>query len=189
MDMLEQIFGSPTRQRLCRFFVEHPDIAYTGNDLARELGQSTRIIATAVRELTRAGVLSVDGSHVVLSGTFPLLPELTSLFFKTSVMFQSECIQSLKGLRGLGLLMLTGRFVMEPESPIDLLLVGSVNRGKLEGLMRRFEKQGVNINYTLLSRQAFQTRWSVTDKFLYGLFERKHEVLLDVWGLVSVQNE
>ncbi len=183
--MLEAIFATLSRQRLCRFFVQHPDERFTSASLAKHLGRSSRAIAKDLRTLTESGVLVIQEGNYVFPRTFPLFGELESLFFKTALLLERRFIDALKGMGGLGLIVLTGRFVGTP-APVDLLLVGSVNRPVLEKILRFIEQQGVSINYTVLSRQAFQSRWSMTDRFLYGIFEGKHEILLDKWGLVSV---
>jgi biotin operon repressor len=184
--MLSTIFGSPRRQRLCSLLVQNPDRGFTHGELARALGVSERTLAKDIRLLVDEDIVTRADNEYSIASTFPLLAELQSLFLKTTAMLHGQCIAELKGMNGLGLIILTGRFVMRPDCPIDLLLVGSLNRRKLQRLMHRLECDGISLNYTLLSRRAFETRWSITDRFLYGIFEGKHEILLDKWGLVSV---
>ncbi len=184
--MLQALFGSPQRERLTRFLIEHVDTSFSPAELARALNASQRGLEKDARLLVEAGVLHEADGRYTLFRSFPLFAELQSIILRTAAMLQGDCIQELKQMPNLGLIVLTGRFVMRADAPIDVLLVGSVNRPKLDAAMRRLEKQGVSINYTVLSRSAFQSRWGMTDRFLYSIFEGKHEVLLDKWGLVSV---
>lgn len=187
--MLSTIFRSPQATQLVRWFVFHPGKSVTAEDLSRELTLGASVTRQSLGKLVRAMVIAKDGTSYQLPRTFLLLSELQSLFLKTEILLQGSLLTELKQSKGLGLIVLSGRFVMRADTPIDLLLVGKVNRGKFARRMRRFEQAGLVVQYSILSKKQFQERWSITDRFLYSLFEGKHEILLDLWGLVSVKSE
>lgn len=162
---------------------------WTAEAIARAVHASVASVKRTLRALLNAGVIVKDGEQYSLPTTFPLLLELQSLFLKSEVLLRGQLVEALKRLGDCGLLVLTGRFMMRADVAIDLLIVGSINRTRFAALMRRFERQGLTVNYSILSRKQFQERWSITDRFLYSIFEGRHEILLDKWGLVSVPTE
>ncbi len=187
--MLSTIFGSPQTAALTRFFVNNAGKQCTAVETANALHAGLPSIKRSLGVLLKAGVIVKGEVGYCLPSTFPLLLELQSLFLKSEVLLGGQLVQTLKRLGDCGLIVLTGRFVMRADVAIDLLIIGSLNRPRFATVMHRFEREGLPVNYSILSRKQFQERWSITDRFLYSIFEGRHEILLDKWGLVSVRNE
>jgi hypothetical protein len=57
-----------------------------------------------------------------------------------------------------------------PALPTDLLVIGKVNRERLERLIRDFERElGASVRFTVLTGSEFQYRKQVGDKFIYSV--------------------
>jgi hypothetical protein len=77
-------------------------------------------------------------------------------------------------------LALTGRFVDLPALPTDLLVIGKVNRERLERLVHDFERElGAAVRFTVLTIPEFQYRKQVGDKFVYSILDGKKVVIVD----------
>jgi len=190
--MLEHLFGSKTRVRLLRLFLHHPEDSF----FVRELSRKTHIQMHAVRReldnLTKFGFLSEEekngssgrGSrdtgpagqrrYLKLNKNFALYKELYALIIKSQVLLEENFVKKIRDTGPIKYLALTGRFVDEPEMPTDLVIVGRVNRERLERLVRDFEREfGADIRFTVLAPQEYQYRRQIGDKFLYKILEGK----------------
>jgi hypothetical protein len=186
--MLEHLFGSKTRVRLLRLFLHHPDDAF----FVRELSRKTHIQMHAVRReldnLIKFGLLIPDAKvspeagagpigqrrYLRLNKNFILYNELYALLIKSQVLLEENFVKKISDTGAIKYLALTGRFVSEPDMPTDLLIVGRVNRDRLERLVRDFEREfGADVRFTVLAPQEFQYRKQVGDKFLYQILDGK----------------
>ena len=192
--MLEHLFGSKTRVRLLRLFLHHPD----DNFFVRELSRKTHIQMHAVRReidnLLKLGFLveaeAATGEdttgpagqrrYLRVNKDFILYHELYALLLKSQVLLEENFVKRIRDTGPIKYLALTGRFVNAPELPTDLLLVGRVNRDKLERLVRDFEREfGADVRFTVLAPQEYQYRKQVGDKFLYQIIDGKKIIVVD----------
>ena len=80
----------------------------------------------------------------------------------------------------INLFLLSGIFVGRLDAPTDILIVGVVMKPKLAKLIAIFERElGRPINYTIMSKNDFAYRRSLTDKFLLDLLENKNLTLIN----------
>jgi len=114
---------------------------------------------------------------------FILHPELKSIFEKAHFLLEKKFAQALQKIGKVHYLVLTGAFVGDKELPIDLMVVGKLskaNRNKFEKLLKNFQKNMKReINYTLFSKDEFEYRRSVADRFLYAILDAEKIVLID----------
>lgn len=112
--------------------------------------------------------------------SFPLLPELHSLVLKSIIFWEQKLVKKIKSLGNIGYLAFTGFFTDTNNAPTDILIVGRVNKKKLIQVMRRFQIElHFPVRYTLLSKNEFEYRMDITDRFLYDIIESKKIVVVD----------
>lgn len=116
---------------------------------------------------------------------FILFEEIKSLIIKAQVLYGEDFFNNLKKVGNVRLLILTGKFVNDLSSPVDLLIVGRVNKIKLLKLIKDLEKElGREINFTLMDMREFKYRRDITDVFLYSILEGKKIVAVDEIGII-----
>lgn len=195
--MLEQLFGSKTRVRLLRLFLNNHKSSYFVRELTRKIGSQINAVRNELDNLVGMGILSEVQDDQAAAGpkkkrrvsqkrfyklnTEALLyPELKALFTKSRVLLEKDLVKKLAGLGSLSYLALTGVFVGPDPAPTDVFMVGRVNREKLVSLVRDFEREiGHEVNYTVMTPQEFKYRRDVTDRFLYSILESKKIVVLN----------
>jgi len=112
--------------------------------------------------------------------SFPLLPELHSLVLKSIIFWEQKLVKKIKSLGTIGYLAFTGFFTDTNHTPTDILIVGRVNKKRLTQVMRRFQTDlHLPIRYTLLSKNEYEYRMDITDRFLYDIIESKKIVVVD----------
>ena len=112
--------------------------------------------------------------------SFPLLPELHSLVLKSIIFWEQKLVKKIKSLGKVGYLAFTGFFTDTNHTPTDILIVGRVNKKRLAQVMRRFQIElRIPIRYTLLSKNEYEYRMDITDRFLYDIIESKKIVVVN----------
>jgi DNA-binding transcriptional regulator YhcF (GntR family) len=111
---------------------------------------------------------------------FILFEELKNLIVKAQLLYEKDFVEKISKLGNLKLVILTGFFVNIKNPVTDILVVGSVNKIKLNKIIKDLEKDlGREVNYTLLSGAEFTHRRDMTDIFLYDILEGEKIVVVD----------
>ena len=96
------------------------------------------------------------------------------------VLLEQNFVKRVQDMGAVKYLALTGRFVDMPSLSTDLLVIGKVNRERLERLIHDFERElGASVRFTVLTGPEFQYRKQVGDKFIYSILESKKVVVVD----------
>ena len=192
--MLEHLFGSKTRVKLLRLFLGNPGSAFYVRELARKAGAQIHAIRRELENLEGLGIIR-DGEasaedakqlrtrmrkYYCLDGEFSLVGELRALVLRSQFLLEEEFKRRVRRLGTIRYFVLLGVFVGVEGAPVDVFIVGKLNRPWLARLMRQFERElGRSVNYTVMSEREFRYRWDVGDRFLYGLLEGKKISVID----------
>lgn len=115
---------------------------------------------------------------------FVLYDEIKALIVKAQILYEKDFVQKLQAVGKVKLLLLTGMFVNNSSTLIDMLLVGKINKVKLVKLIRELEIElGREINFTVFNPREFKYRRDITDIFLYGILEGRKLIVIDEIGL------
>ena len=212
-DGLEQIFGSRTRVKLLKLFLNDPDKAYFVREISRTIGAQINSVRRELLNLKSLGIVgevegpenkeyivpvkergkdngslklkkisSVDVTKKFFQANkfFILFPELKALILKADFLLEKNLAKEIGKIGEVDYLALTGDFVGLSDAPVDLILVGKFNKNKLGDLINDFEKDfGRAIDYTVMTRQEFNYRKDITDRFLYNILENKKIVMIN----------
>lgn len=195
--MLEKLFTSKTRVKLLQLFVLNPDKRFTLADIAQNLKLKSVAVKKELENLQRLGLIglvnfSADDETLAENKEirrvpffksnldFILFEELRALIIKAQVLNQQSLVERIGRLGRVKLLLLAGVFVNNPLSPIDLLVVGRVNKLQLIKQIKELEREvGRELNFTYLDTSEFIYRRNMTDVFLYEILEGKKIILID----------
>ena len=115
---------------------------------------------------------------------FVLFDEIKALIVKAQILYEKDFVKKLNSIGKVKLLVLTGIFVNNPNTLIDILIVGKINKVKLIKLISELEVElGKEINYTVFDHREFKYRRDITDIFLYGILDSRKLVVIDEIGL------
>ena len=203
--MLEKLFGSKARVKILKLFLIHPLEKYYIRQLSRDLKLQLNSVRRELENLENFGILTSDAKDI--SGDkasdggqepavgqekkyyrsnpkFILFDEIKALIVKAQILYEKDFVQKLQAIGKVKLLVLTGIFVNNPSSMIDILLVGKINKVKFLKLVKELEVElGREINFTVFNPQEFKYRRDITDIFLYGILEGRKLVVIDEMGL------
>jgi len=125
-----------------------------------------------------------DRKYYQVNENFILFEEIKSLIVKAQILYEREFIEKLQKIGSPKLLILSGFFVNLEDAPVDLFVVGRINRVKFQKLVKDLEKElGKEVNYTVMDSAEFSYRKNITDMFLYDILENKKIVVIDEFKL------
>lgn len=129
---------------------------------------------------TLAGKKEKEIKYYQLNRAFVLVEELKTLLARGQVLYERNFIDKLLTTGNIKYLMLSGFFVNRTDAPVDLLIVGRINKIKLVKIIKDFESElGREVNYTHFEPQEFLYRKSLADVFIYELLEGPNMVVID----------
>ena len=171
---LDQLFGSRTRVKVLRLLLTNPAKSYFVREISRKIHEHINSVRRELQHLQVVDVVSAVGEgqkrFYRANTTSGLFPELKALVFKGEVLAQQALLAQAEDTGRIHLLVLTGFFVGQTDAATDILIVGSVNRPKIERLMKTFQDHfDREIHYTVMTKQEFEYRHTLTDRFLYGI--------------------
>ena len=192
---LEKLFGSKTRTKLLSLFFGNPERSF----YVREM---TRVIEEQINSVRRE-LLNLEGIGIIKNETYdnkvyysannkhPYARPLTMLFStRTDVVVDvavkpnvwEEYVRSIKNY--LDCLIVTNR--LPGQEGVDFLIVGDDKTKKLTHWAEVVEKkEGKPLNYVIMSRDDFQYRLNVKDRFVSEVLEMSILEKIDPDGILS----
>lgn len=181
-------------------FLFNPEERYYIRQLARDLSLQVNSVRRELENLEDFGLLKVESAadkegvaedkpgqekkYYRVNKNFALFEDIKGLVAKSQILYKDDLVKNLAKLGNIKLLLLTGIFVNKFNSPIDILLVGRVNKDKLIKTVKDLERDlGREVNYTVMDASEFKYRRDITDIFLYDVLEGEKIVVIDEIGL------
>ena len=116
---------------------------------------------------------------------FPVFSELYNLIIKSSTASRKKLLINIKRLGKIRLAVLTGIFLNDETSRLDLMIVGDdIKKRSLEKFLAITESElGKTLRYTVMDTEEFRYRMNMYDRFLRDVLEKNHEKLINKLSL------
>ena len=201
--MLEQIFGSKTRVKLMKLFLDNPDKSFFVRELTRATDSLINSVRRELANLVDIGLIVVEEKNVIapLDGVIRdkgadkhginvkkyytinkhnlFKEELEALFNKDAMMLEKKFAEKLKNVGKLSYLALSGILVDNRKSPTDLVAVGQFDKSRMQEAIKNFEGEiGRSINYTIMDLREYKLRKDIADRFLEQVMEDKNNLVI-----------
>ena len=186
--MIEQLFGSKTRVKLLHLFYTNPNRSFYVREITRKVNEQINSVRRELANLLNIGIIKSDTSanrlYYEINQKYKYYDQLRSIFSgintkkeKTVVSSDGDAVQKLATIGAVDLVLLSGHFVRSATSPVDLLVVGDVNRSKLLKIIAELEAQeGLEIRFTVLNKEEFIYRINLKDRFLSTILGEKYTI-------------
>jgi predicted nucleotidyltransferase/predicted transcriptional regulator with HTH domain len=176
---------SNVRRRLLAYYFTNPTARHHLRDLAERLSIDPSNLSKELGRLEREGLFRSEVSgrqkYFTLNREYPLFHEVRSIVAKT-IGAIPLIAQALKKVQGISEAYLYGSFArnqQDTSSDIDVLVIGDPGSEALAEVARKLERQlGREINYTVLSRNEFESRRKRKDAFLEDVWHNKRVSLV-----------
>lgn len=187
--MIDQLFGSKTRVKLLHLFLNNPNRPFYVREITRKIEEQINSVRRELSNLLSIGIITSLSQNNKLfyevNQKSPYYSALSQIFkgVGKEVPIAKEADHVHKRFRGLGsiqLAYLMGSFVQDDSSSVDVFIVGDINRAKLRRLINELEEEeGRELNYTTMTKQEFDYRTDINDRFLAEIINAKKSAIID----------
>jgi hypothetical protein len=192
--MFEQLFGSKTRVKLLKLFLENPDRLFYVRELTR---LTDSLINSVRRELSNLVELKLvveqenkdkvksepkalnSRKYFVTNKKNIFYQDLFNLFTKGNILLEKKFIEKVKRLGDLRYFSLGGFFVEDDRADTDIFIVGDFDKGKVLNALKIFEKEiNKDINYTVMDENEYALRKDIADGFLENIIDNEKNLVI-----------
>lgn len=180
MEILGKILGSDARVKIMRLFLLNKTKSFTNKEIAKR----SRVSATAVRRELRL-LKTVDfakkkSSVWSFNLVFKYAREVEGLLITADTLDKSTIATNFKNTGKIKLLLISGIFIRNKDSRVDLLIVGDkMKKRAIEEGVRRLEAEiGAELAYAVFETKEFIYRLNMYDKLVRDIIDYPHEVIL-----------
>lgn len=188
--MIEQLFGSKTRVKLLHLFYNNPNRSFYVREITRKIDEQINSVRRELSNLLTIGIIKSDSSgnklYYEVNQKYRHYDSLRSMFThvnsqkEPTVVAADDTSQRFKALGHVDYAALSGVFTRDKLSPVDVFIVGDVNRHKLEKLIAELEtEEGQELRFTVMDRDQYDYRHNLNDRFLTTVLDSKLTVLVD----------
>ncbi|MDZ4226340.1 MAG: hypothetical protein U1C66_02530 [Patescibacteria group bacterium] len=183
-DTLTKLFGSAARVKLLRLFLFNPRQSVTTKDAATRARVRSKDARKELGLLVRLNLLERhsrrSGARYTLSSNSPYVLALQNLLLNTPARGE-EMYGRLRSAGALKFIVVSGIFIGEWDSSIDLLVVGDrMRESNLREKVRLLEAEvGKEIRYAALTTSDFLYRLNMNDHLIRDVFDYPHRVVFD----------
>jgi hypothetical protein len=200
--MIDALFGSKTRIKLLRLFMENPERAFYVREITRLIDEQINSVRRELSNLLGAGVIVSNTADNKLfyevNRAYEHYTPLHQIFVGKTSTNNSKVVSRdneeqiawkemiTKTLPGVRIAIAAGILVRGSASSVDLLLVGQANPRPLAKVITSIEAAMARpINYSVVSYEEFYYRRSVKDRFVSEIIDGKHDVLVDTDNILT----
>lgn len=199
MEALGKLFGSIAKIKVMKLFLFNGDSIFDRQDVAKRSKISSRASLQELTLLVKAGFLKkktfmkesgksgrkkrVQG--FVLNQEFGYLEPLQTLLMYSAPMQNKEISKRLSGIGKVKAVVVSGIFIQDSESRLDMLVVGDdVSQNRLKNVISNMESEiGRELRFALLDTADFKYRQGVCDRLIRDVFEFPHRIVVDKVGI------
>ncbi len=199
-DVLSKLFGSEARVKILRLFLSNLDTKYSTDDVCK---RAKTHIQTTKKELSlflKIGLLKKTTAYEIepakgkqkkdkkkkvivytVDQNFKDLTALRNLILNIAPTDEKGISQSVSGVGKIKLLVIAGEFIQDPDSRVDILVVGdALKEAKLKSAIGKLESHiGRELRYAVFTTQDFTYRLGIYDKLLRDVLDYPHKIIVD----------
>lgn len=205
MKILGKLFGSPAMVKLLRLFIFNPEHTFTNKEAAarakitsdtlrlelsimKQMGFIKKKVAYRQTTTGKGNKKTVKKKKVLawtLDERFPYIESLQNFLINATPIKNKDIPKRLSVAGAIKLIVISGVFIQNLDSRIDLLIVGNgIKKSQLETAIKSIESEiGRELKYAVFDTQEFKYRMGIYDRLIRDVFDYEHEVVLDKIGI------
>lgn len=207
--ILQTLFESQAKIRLLRLFLQNPERSFMVQEIEQSIQFKRVSFFRDLHKLIKAGLVKEKQGimrdekkdtpssaknkrrprtkkikkvlYYSVNLEFPVFSELYNLIIKSSTASRKKLLGHIKHLGKIRLAILSGIFLNDDASRLDLMIVGDdIKKRSLERFLALTESElGKTLRYSVMDTDEFRYRMNMYDRFLRDILERDHEKLIN----------
>lgn len=203
MDTLAKLFGSAAKVKTLKLFLFNPGEVYENKDVAKKAKVSSSEARSQISLLKSIGLLRKKSAYrdipnkkknliskkriygYTLEEDFHYLVQLRGLLGSSGPESFKMVENKLKGAGRMKLIILSGFFIEDLDSRVDLLIVGDhLKKKNIENIIKTIESEiGRELRYSIFETAEFQYRISIYDRLVRDILDYPHHKVLNRLGI------
>lgn len=196
--MIEQLFGSKTRVKLLRLFYGNPNRSFYVREITRKIDEQINSVRRELSNLLSVGIITSDNTNNKLyyevNQKYEYYDPLLEIFggqkgkkAKPVDSDNPDTDDEFKAMGHVELIIYTGQFTRDLKAPVDVLIVGSVNKNAVDKYISNLEsEEGKEIRYTVMKTDDFKYRQQIRDRFITEIMNCKKQIMLDRSNVLEI---
>ncbi|KKR45103.1 MAG: putative transcriptional regulator [Parcubacteria group bacterium GW2011_GWA2_40_14] len=191
METLSKLFGSETKVKMMRLFLFNPETVFVTKDIAERAKSDIAKVRRELSNIEKTGLIKKKVSRggkggFILDHQFLYLTPLQNFLINVEPLNPKEIIKRIGKLGNIKLILIAGVFIKEPESRLDLLIVGDgVKKAALEKIIKTLESEiGKELKYAQFTSEDFKYRLSMCDKLTRDILDYPHRKIVNRFGIL-----
>jgi len=185
MEILGKILGNAARVKIMRLFLLNRNKGFKSKDVAKRSRLSSLVVRRELRLLASVNFIkkrSKASQDWYFNSLFKYASEFEDLLVRSDTLNKQKLLDNFKNVGRIKLLVVSGIFIKNDGSRVDLLIVGDkLKRSRIEKGIRRLEAEiGAELTYAVFDTKEFIYRLNMYDKLIRDILDYPHEVLLQV---------
>ena len=191
METLGKLFGSETKVKIIRLFLFAPDAVFEGATIASKVDEDISKVRRELSILHKIAFLKrrmkKGRACFMLNSNFSYLAPLHTFMTAGKPVSPKEMVKKIVGVGTVKLIVIAGLFIKNPDSRVDLLVVGdNMVKHKLTKVLKHIEAEiGREIRYAYFETSDFLYRIDIYDKLVRDILDYPHEKLVNKLALLD----
>lgn len=179
MEILGKILGSPARVKIMRLFLLNPKNGFSRKDIMKRSRVNPNTASREIKILASVDFIKRNKTTWFFNPFFKYAGELDRLLVSSDTLDKKMIADSFKKVGRVKFLLLSGVFIKNKDTRVDLLIVGDkMKRSKIEEEIRKLEAEiGTELVYAVFDTKEFIYRLDMYDKLVRDILDFPHEVI------------
>lgn len=183
MEILGKILGNGARVKIMRLFLLNRTTGFKSKEVASRSRVNTTTSSRELKLLSSVNFIkkrSATSLEWIFNPTFKYAKEFEDLLIGSDSLNNQTVLDNFKKTGRVKLLVVSGVFIKNHDSRVDLLIVGDkLKKGKIEEGVKRLEAEiGTELVYAVFDTKEFLYRLNMYDKLVRDILDFPHEVIL-----------
>lgn len=180
MEILGKILGNPARVKIMRLFLLNKEKNFKNKDIAKRSKISPDVVRRELKLLSSVGFIKKHTTNWYFNPSFKYASEFEKLLASSDTLDKEKIANNFKKAGRIKLLLVSGIFIKNPDSRVDLLIVGDkIKKNKIEKEIRKLEAEiGSELIYAIFNTKDFLYRLDMYDKLVRDVLDFPHEIIL-----------
>ncbi|MGB3921917.1 MAG: hypothetical protein WBL19_01370 [Minisyncoccia bacterium] len=181
MKSVSHIFGGEAKVKVMRLFIFNPSLILNPQEVVRRIKESPKATKKELKTLVKAGLIKKRAKGFTLNSSYPYLRATENFLVDATPLTHQEIIKRLSRAGNLKLVLVSGVFLHDKDSRVDLLVVGTnLKKAKVISAISSIEAEiGRELRYALFETADFQYRLGIYDKLVRDILDYAHEKILN----------
>ncbi len=180
MEVLGKLLGSEARVKLMRLFLSNSNKTFDVKEIEKRSLLKIEKIRAEIRLLSAVDFIRKRVNGYYFNTNFKFKKEFENLLIGRDSLDAKTIANVFKKVGRVKLLLVSGVFIKNLDSRIDLLIVGDhMKRNKIEDGIKKLEAElGTEITYAIFEYNEFIYRLNMYDKLVRDVIDFPHKVVI-----------